>query len=327
MDFRTCVALPEPLFRLSPEDGMLFVGSCFAEHVGRFLAEARFRCRVNPFGVLYNPESIAAVLRLVAGSRGLEAEDFFEAGGRWHSWLNDSSFDADGEEACRHGLEEAVESVATGLQDSKALFLTLGTNRIYINKVCGRVVGNCHKQPGTLFAERSLTADEAAEALERALVDLWRMAPRLQVVFTVSPYRYAKYGFHESRLGKAALLLAVDALCRKYPGSCSYFPAYEIMLDELRDYRFYAEDMLHPSATAVRYIRECFARVYFTDEALHYRQEWESMNRALVHRPLHPGTEEHRSFVRQTMARLQQLHEKYPRVDVADDMARLAGMV
>ncbi|MCM1108842.1 MAG: GSCFA domain-containing protein [Clostridium sp.] len=327
MDFRTCVALPEPLFRLSPTDEMLFVGSCFAENVGRLLSDSRFRCRVNPFGVLYNPVSIAAVLRLSVGTRMLDEADFFCEGGRWHSWLNDSSFDADGYRECRIRLEEVVADVSREWTDCKALFLTLGTNRLYELADCGYPVGNCHRQPTRMFRERALTVEETVGVLEEALCDVWSRAVGLKVVFTVSPYRYAKYGFHESRLGKSVLLLAVDALCGRYPDRCMYFPAYEILLDELRDYRFYADDMLHPSATAVRYIRECFARVFLTDESLAYQREWEAMNRALAHRPLHPGSDAHRQFVRKTLDKLEQMEQKYPGATVDEARSRLLGML
>ncbi len=327
MDFRTRVALPEPLFHLSPADETLFAGSCFAENVGRFLADSRFRCKVNPFGVLYNPVSIAAVLYLSVCEEKPAEHDFFEAGGHWHSWLNDSSFDAGSLADCRDGLETVLEEVRNGWRKRKALFLTLGTNRLYVHKETGRAVGNCHKQPARLFEERVLTVEETVRVLGDALTAIWQVAPQLKVVFTVSPYRYAKYGFHESQLGKSVLLLAVDALCREYPERCMYFPAYELLLDELRDYRFYADDMLHPSVLAVRYIRECFSQVFFTEEARMFQKDWETVTRALAHRPLHPGSEEHRTFVLRTMEKLDLLKKKYPGTVVSDEMRQLSAML
>ena len=147
---------------------------------------------------------------------------------------------------------------AARFRSLKVLFLTLGTNRYYRLNDNGRVVANCHKQPGARFTEEQLDVEGAKEVLGEALEALWQVNPSLQIVFTVSPYRYAKYGFHGSRLGKAVLLLAVDGICRAHEGRCFYFPAYEIVLDELRDYRFYAADMLHPSEVAVEYILGTF---------------------------------------------------------------------
>ena len=201
---------------------------------------------------------------------------------------------------------------AARFRSLKVLFLTLGTNRYYRLNDNGRVVANCHKQPGGQFTEEQLGVEGAKEVLGEALEALWQVNPSLQIVFTVSPYRYAKYGFHGSRLGKAVLLLAVDGICRVHEGRCFYFPAYEIVLDELRDYRFYAADMLHPSEVAVEYIWERFSEVCFPAETRSFMAEWEAVAKALSHRPLHPESAAYREFLRQTMLKLERLTEKYP---------------
>ena len=237
---------------------------------------------------------------------------FFESGGLWHSWLNDSFFSAENREECRARLENVRCEEAARFRSLKVLFLTLGTNRYYRLNDNGRVVANCHKQPGAWFTEGQLDVEGTKAELGEALEALWRVNPSLQIVFTVSPYRYAKYGFHGSRLGKAVLLLAVDELCRAYGGRCFYFPAYEIVLDELRDYRFYAADMLHPSEVAVEYIWERFSEVCFPAETRSFMAEWEAVAKALSHRPLHPESVAYREFLRQTMLKLERLTEKYP---------------
>lgn len=324
MNFRTPVEIPPVAFRMKPTDNVWFVGSCFAQNVGGRLARDKFPCRVNPFGVLYNPLSVAQLFHLVASEGEFPSDDcYFESGGLWHSWLNDSSFSAPTLSMCRTRVENRIQELRDALPSLQFLFITLGTPCYYQLKTKGMVVGNCHKQPQARFLERLLTVEETMEALGTSLADLWKVAPRLQVVFTVSPYRYAKYGFHNSRLGKAVLLLAVDGLCRRYEQRCAYFPAYEIVLDELRDYRFYADDMLHPSSLAADYIYERFAEAYFDDEALTFCERWRRIAKAMEHRPLHPGSEAHLHFVRQTLSEIHELKRLYPALDVQAECERL----
>lgn len=282
-------------------------------------------CLANPFGVLYNPLSVARMLAFVASESAFPDDNcYFESGGLWHCWLNDSSFSASTLQACRDKVETRLSGMRAALPSLRMLFLTLGTPCYYRLKSDGRVVGNCHKQPQHGFEEQILTVEQTVNALEETLSALWRVNPCLQVVFTVSPYRYAKYGFHRSQSGKAVLLLAVDELCRRFEERCRYFPAYEILLDELRDYRFYADDMLHPSPVAADYIYTRFAETYFTDEAKAYCGRWQRIVRAMEHRPLHPGSEAHIRFVRQTLSEIQELKRLYPAIDVRSECDRLS---
>ena len=301
MKFRTTVENEMKGLDIHPGDGLTLLGSCFADHIGRRMVQSGLDAHANPFGVLYNPLSIAAWCRAMATGEPLPEDIFFESGGLWHSWLNDSFFSAENREECRARLENVRCEEAARFRSLKVLFLTLGTNRYYRLNDNGRVVANCHKQPGAWFTEGQLDVEGTKAELGEALEALWRVNPSLQIVFTVSPYRYAKYGFHGSRLGKAVLLLAVDE-----------FPAYEIVLDELRDYRFYAADMLHPSEVAVEYIWERFSEVCFPAETRSFMAEWEAVAKALSHRPLHPESAAYREFLRQTMLKLERLTEKYP---------------
>lgn len=324
MNFRTPVEIPPVAIRIKPADNVWFVGSCFAQNVGERLVRDKMSCRVNPFGVLYNPLSVAQLLHLVASDGELPSEEcYFESGGLWHCWLNDSSFSASTRQVCQALVEGCIRRLRDELPRLKFLFITLGTPCYYQLKTSGRVVGNCHKQSQAHFLERVLTVEETMGALDSSLGELWRKAPHLQVIFTVSPYRYAKYGFHNSQLGKAVLLLASDGLCRRYGQRCAYFPAYEIVLDELRDYRFYANDMLHPSPLAADYIYERFAEVYFDAEAKTFCERWRRVVKAMEHRPLHPGSEAHRRFVRQTLSEIHELKRLYPALDVQTECERL----
>ena len=256
MQFRTEVEIRTADFEIQPAERILFVGSCFADNLGkRFLAN-RFRAIVNPFGVMYNPASIL----------------------------------------------HTVERVA---YKPKIAVFTLGTNHVYILKETGEIVDNCQKRPQRLFEERELSVDECTAYLQKAI------SPFEKVVITVSPIRYAKYGFHGSQLSKATLQLAADRMVKVNPGVVSYFPAYEIMNDELRDYRFYQEDMLHPSEQAVEYIWQKFREAYFGKAAEQFIEEWRPIKDALGHKPFNPDSEATKQFLAKTEERKRQFEEKY----------------
>ena len=302
--FRTIVDVPSPLRQIGVEERHVFLGSCFAEHIGGRFAENHLRTLVNPTGVLYNPESIAMLLR------GEEGDVVFHQG-MWHSWLGDSSLSRRTEEDCRSAVSEAQGILCKALAEADNLFLTLGTSHCYVHKPSGRVVANCHRVPSGEFDEVELTEDDIVTGLNEALISLHEQNPRLQVVFTVSPYRYAKYGFHESQLSKARLLLAVERLRLYHPDWVSYFPAYEIVMDELRDYRFYASDMLHPSQQAVDYIWERLVETFFSSATQDYLHEWQPVKQALSHRPFNPDSAEHQAFIQQTQMRIDALRQRY----------------
>lgn len=266
MKFRTEVTIEPTALRLTPASHVLLLGSCFAEEVGTRLADSlpEGHVVVNPCGVLYNPESIAQTLRLLLmGESSRRAEvghSLFEArDGRWHSWLYSTKFTGATRTECR---EVCLAALGKGLEGVDVLVITLGSDHCYRLRADGRVVANCHKEPATLFDEGVMPR---STALSSALGELRSRYPSLQVILTVSPYRYAKYGLHESQLIKSRLLLQVDTLCHDIEG-ITYFPAYEIVLDELRDYRFYAADMLHPSDQAADYIFERFSEWCFAPE-------------------------------------------------------------
>ncbi|MBR4297262.1 MAG: GSCFA domain-containing protein [Bacteroidaceae bacterium] len=313
MQLLTLVELPGRPPRIAPSTRVVMLGSCFASHIGGRLQRAGLQVEVNPFGVVYNPESIA--LALDALMEGNVKEDWFFQGrdGMWHSWLHATAFSAQDKDTCVRCVAERLRTAREMLMKAEVVCLTFGTNRVY--EQAGRVVGNCHKEPAVQFTERSLTVTEIVVRWRELLKRLHKWNSKLEVVFTVSPYRYAKYGLIESQRAKATLLLAVDELMRHEQqalgaeGKMHYFPAYEILLDELRDYRFYAEDMLHPSEQAVTYIWQRFTSWAFTPEALNFAREWERTERDLAHRPLNPDSDAHKAFVEKVMAKRELLKE------------------
>ena len=271
MEFRTKIDIERSASQIAPCARMLFVGSCFADSIGKRFEEERFPVTVNPFGTMYNPVSV------------------------WHT------------------VEKMLANDDAG-EKTEWVFITLGTNHIYILKETGEVVDNCQKRPQRLFEERAMTVDECAQWLQRSVDALTARDAETHIVFTVSPIRYRKYGYHESQLSKATLLLAVDKVLErnKQKGTLSYFPAYEIVNDELRDYRFYAEDMIHPSGQAVEYIWERLVDTYFSDDAKHYLEEWRPLKEALGHRPFNAESEEYRLFMQKTREKIAALSKKYP---------------
>ena len=268
MEFRTIVNIPRPTFELEPCERILFVGSCFADNIGKRFEEEKFRAMVNPFGVMYNPVSVLHTVKKVAN----------------------------------HTFDTAV--------------FTLGTNHVYVERATGEIVDNCQKRPQREFEERELTVEECADALREAITLLRQANPKVNVIITVSPIRYAKYGYHGSQLSKAVLLLAADKVIKEEGERVYYFPAYEIINDELRDYRFYKADMLHPNEQAVEYIWEQLVATCFSAEAKQFLEEWRPIKEALAHRPFHPEAVAYQDFIKKTKEKAKMLELKYPNIEL-----------
>ena len=283
MEFRTPVNITLAPFAIEPRERMLFVGSCFADNIGRRFVEDKFRATVNPYGVMYNPASIMHTVKRWTGE--LVAAQ---------SEASDSGSDV------RQVTDEAPQT---------AVF-TLGTNHVYILNETGEIVDNCRKRPQRLFTERELSVDECADYLREAVTTLRQINPSVRIIITVSPIRYAKYGFHGSQLSKATLLLAADKLTKEMD-NVVYFPAYEIVNDELRDYRFYREDMLHPTDQAVEYIWQRFGETFFSKQTVKFLEEWRPIKVALAHRPFNPEAEEYKKFLEKAKEGERELMERY----------------
>ena len=283
MEFRTPVNITLAPFAIEPRERMLFVGSCFADNIGRRFVDDKFRATVNPYGVMYNPASIMHTVKRWAGE--LVAAQ---------SEASDSGSDV------RQAADEAPQT---------AVF-TLGTNHVYILNETGEIVDNCRKRPQRLFTERELSVDECADYLREAVTKLRQINPSVRIIITVSPIRYAKYGFHGSQLSKATLLLAAEKLTKEMD-NVVYFPAYEIVNDELRDYRFYREDMLHPTDQAVEYIWQRFGETFFSKQTVRFLEEWRPIKAALAHRPFNPEAEEYKKFLEKAKEEERELMERY----------------
>lgn len=281
MKFRTEIAIEKPQWQIEPHHRLLLVGSCFAAEIGRRFADNQFRATVNPFGTMYNPVSIL------------------------------------------HTLQQLLQKPADGTLPPAfdVCFLTLGTNHVYRLRETGEIVDNCAKRPQRLFQEEELSVGECAGAL-RECIELLRQAnPEVRIAFTVSPIRYAKYGFHGSQLSKATLLLAIhELMAHPHPTLPSsqlrqaplyYFPAYEILNDELRDYRFYAADMLHPSEQAVDYVWQQLVASAFSPAARQMLADWQPIQQALGHQPFNPESAEYQQFRASALQKQKAFRAKY----------------
>ncbi len=315
MNLYTSVELSANLPRLKHADRLMLLGSCFAAEMGERLLDTKFSCNVNPYGVLYNPLSISAALREIKAGKSYGAGDLFLFRELWHSPMHHGDFSSTDK-------EKVLEAINTRLQEAHAVFsqldcllLTLGTAWVYESKETGRVVSNCHKQPEAKFTRRKLSADEIVLDYKDLLSDVWLRNPKLKVLFTVSPIRHVRDGLHANNLSKATLLLAVEQLQTLFPEHVFYFPAYELLLDELRDYRFYADDMVHPSKLAVDYVWERFVHACISADALQIMEESENIRKSLAHRPFHPESDEYKRFLGQIVLKIERLNGKYPYLD------------
>ena len=333
MNFRTHVELPEKQTEIFHSARITLFGSCFAESIGNLLAENKFRCEINPFGVLYNPISIASALRQILDDKVYQEEDLFEARGNWHSWMHHSLFSTPSPKETLTKINDRLAKAKKILMKAKNncepvskvqpsedwLMITFGTAYVYRNKETQAIVGNCHKMPERMFIRSMLDVKTIVLEWEDVLKKLREANPNLKVIFTVSPIRHAKDGMHGNQLSKSTLLLAVDQICQTCP-HCYYFTSYEIMMDELRDYRFYADDMLHPSPLAIEYIWECFSNSYFSTKTKAILQEWSEIRKAITHKPFHPESEAYHTFLSQIVLKIVRMKEKLPYLEVQKEL-------
>ncbi len=319
IQLQTPVERPARRPHLDYSHRLMLWGSCFATHIGTRLAEAKFRCDVNPYGVLYNPLSISAALREVVAGKTYVREDLYMHQGLWHSPMHHGDFSTAVADETLQRINGRLRQAAEELDTLDFLLLTWGTAWVYEDCRTGLVVGNCHKLPEKSFLRRRLSVNEIVSDTVSLLSGLLARNPRLQVVLTVSPIRHVRDGLHANQLSKSTLLLAAEEVEAAFPDRVFYFPAYELVLDELRDYRFYADDLVHPSDLAVRYVWERFMQWCLTPEAKCMMGEYEEIRKALAHKPIHPESTEYKRFLGQIVLKMERLNGKYPYFDLQNE--------
>ena len=309
MELQTKVNIKPSEEKIGYQDKILLLGSCFADNIGEKFSEHYFQTTINPFGTLYNPASIMKAITL--SFKHDNKHYILQHNGLWHSMMHHGSFSHPDKNELLRRYNESQTIMRNALQEASTIVVTFGTSWIY--QMEGLVVANCHKMPADRFRRDCMTVGQ--------IIDMWLpllvQIPNKHWIFTVSPIRHIKDGLHANHLSKATLLQAIDTLIVNARGLnpssiYSYFPSYEIMLDELRDYRFYAEDMVHPSQVAVDYIWQRFVETYMTVDTQSEMRTLHQLWRDRHHRFLHPESEEAQTFAERIASRVQNLKEQYP---------------
>jgi hypothetical protein len=299
------------------------IGSCFSEHIGRYFERYKFDICINPFGQQYNPYSIANALSRLLAPVPYSAADLVQQDGLFHSYDHHGDFSGASSEETLEEINSSLSKAAERLNGTTALFLTFGTAHYFQLKETGKVVSNCHKVPGTHFDFELMKPETIAEEIEKSLMILWQKNPSLKVVLTVSPVRYFAFGHFENSVSKGHLFTAIHALTEKYP-QLYYFPAYEFVMDDLRDYRFFADDMLHPSAQAIAYVWEAIAHTLLPLFTQNLLKEIDAIVSAANHRPRNPNGDAHRKFADTTIKKIEKLEGEYG-LDMAAEKAKLSA--
>lgn len=286
----------EPHYPIDYNSQLLLLGSCFSENIGEKLDYFKFQSLQNSFGILFHPKAIENLILNAINQREYLEEDIFNHNERWHSFEAHSQLSSYSKKEILGQLNEAISSTFQQLQKSTHLIITLGTAWVYRHIESDSIVANCHKVPQKKFLKELLSIDEISESLESMIALIRDINPKVNFIFTVSPVRHLKDGFIENQQSKAHLISAIHEVVEPKK-QLFYFPSYEIMMDELRDYRFYAEDMIHPNQTAINYIWEKFSENWISDSAKEVMNKVDSIQKRRSHKPFNPNSEKHKEFL------------------------------
>lgn len=293
-------------------DKMLLMGSCFSDNIGAKLRDAMVDVLVNPFGTIFNPLSIAGAVDKIIDNATIAGAELFMSGGVWNSYDFHSRFSMASKDAALQRMNASIGEAHEHLKVCNTLVLTLGTAVVYRRRDTGEVVTNCHKVPQQEFTRRLASVEEITESLTRAVERLHEFNPALRILFTVSPIRHIADGLEMNSLSKAVLRVAVNNVVRQFKGFVEYFPAFEIVIDDLRDYRFYGADMVHPSDVAIEYIWQTFQATYFDDRSTQAIARCERVSKRLKHRPMSNNPDVVARFNADTQAVIANLKKEYP---------------
>lgn len=322
---QTLVSFPSPDFSIGYRNQIVLIGSCFANNIGDRLEKLKFSSITNPFGVIYNPASIAQSIDLLCSGKLFSESEFKFYNGLWFSFYHHTSFSSSDKAKCLENINSALIKASQKIRNADVIFITLGTSWIFRNKESGKVVANCHKIPAKEFVREFLSPDETYNLLSQQFDKLIGFNKNVKLILTISPIRHWKDGATENMRSKASLILAVKELERKYNNNIFYFPVYEIFMDEMRDYRYYASDMLHPSGFAVDYIWERFIKTFVNSQTLEQLSEIERFLNMLEHRPMNTETADYKKFIEKLNNTLPEIQNKYPELDFSAEQLLLQG--
>jgi len=309
VNFRTNILLQKEENQIDYASKLLLIGSCFSENISKKLAYNKFDVASNPFGILFNPKALETLILNSLNEKIYTEKDVFLLNERWHCFDAHSDLNATDKNELISNLNYAVKSTNKQLKEATHIIITLGTSWTYRFTETNAIVGNCHKVPQKKFAKELLSIDEISASLKNICQRISAINPKATVIFTVSPVRHIKDGFVENSLSKAHLISAIHKTLGEVNGN--YFPSYEIMMDDLRDYRFYNSDMIHPNETAIDYIWEHFKHVWIQENTFSIMKEVDNIQKGLAHKPFNPDSEQHKAFLENLNQKIVDLKKKY----------------
>lgn len=313
MCFRTKIDIKKSPDTITHSSKIMLMGSCFADNIGIILDRYKFDCLRNPYGTLYNPLSISKSLREILDGKQYDENDLFYHNGLYHSFMHHSAFSSHDRQQCLEHINSLISKAGDYLLNSDWLVLTLGTSFVY--EYNGEVVSNCHKMPEKSFRRSLCNVDTFVDEYRSLLDRLFAVNDKLKVVFTISPIRHIRDTLHGNMLSKSVLALFVNEIQNLYGKRVFYFPAYEIMNDDLRDYRFYEDDMLHPSGIAIKYIWDSFSYMFFEKKTFNIIERCDKIEKMLQHKPFNPESEQYYDFICRVKKDIDNLLTDYPSLD------------
>lgn len=303
---------------LSHQEAILLLGSCFTENIGERLIQAKFNCNVNPFGIIYNPISLANSLNKTINKVEYSEQDLLENNGKFFSFDHHGSFSSFNQTECLKKINNEINCAHQHFQETKTIVITLGTAWVYELVDTQKIVANCHKLPSKKFSKRLLSVDE----IFQTWIPFIEQLKNTNFIFTISPVRHISDGLHENNISKSVLHLAIHQLINNH-NNCHYFGAYEMVIDELRDYRFYNQDMIHPTNQAIDYVWDKFADTYFNKETQQLNQRIEKLQQAVYHRPFNFESEAHQKFVKEQIHQMELLCKEFPFLNFEEEIYQI----
>ena len=312
MNFTTKIPIDKSNNPIDYDSKIVSLGSCFAENMGEKFSYFKFRNTVNPFGIIFNPVSIENLISRVVNKQKFTEDDIFCHNDLWHCFEVHSELSNSNKEEFLNKLNALVDEFHFQISKSTHFQITYGTSWVYRNKSSKKIVANCHKVPQSQFDKEILSVEIIEKSIQNTIDLIQKINPNCNFIFTVSPVRHIKDGFIENQRSKAHLISAIHNVVTLSLSKCNYFPSYEIMMDELRDYRFYAEDMLHPSQTAIDYIWGRFFENYIDKKNHSTMEEVCSIQKSIAHRPFNPNTDSYQKFLKNLNEKIIKLQEQFP---------------
>ena len=319
MRFRTEIEKIETSVSIDYSSKLFLIGSCFTDNIGKLLDSNKFNILTNPFGVLYNPISVSNSVKNIINKKEYKEQDLIFNNGVWVSLDHHGSFSNISKRACLDSVNQSVKESYAFLQKTDVVFITLGTAWVFEYKKINKTVANCHKIPAKDFNRRLLTVHEIETELENLFIELRKINNKINVVVTISPIRHIKDGLHQNQISKSTLLLAANSLVNKFD-YVSYFPSYEIILDDLRDYRFFSDDLVHLSEMAKQYVWRKFAETYIEKTSLDLMSKIEKIQKAAHHRPFNIESEKHQAFIKSQIKRIEQITADNSNIDFTQEL-------